>query len=243
MLTELIKQVLPRGSMEWEDLRSTCATRLERKIPAEELETALTELCNAGDLVREEDLVRRVEPDFNEALLEDAVEPHLTGRWCFETLRIVAAEMVSHRTARGGARDTGLFSRPDFTLATVRRLTYDPLRRLDVITFELKNNSGATLIAVHEALAHTRFAHYSFVVCPRSRLRPSEVLREACAQHGIGLIMFDILGPSSPPRISVPSLEVKPRRMTPDPFAVEDFLIQRFPPDTLGRLKDIAGRS
>jgi hypothetical protein len=229
----------------WEDLRSTCARSLQRPISDEEFQASLEKLGAVGDIALDGRRIRRLEPDFPESLLEDAVEPFLTGEWCRDTLRLDASALVTHRTARGGSRDTGLFSKPDFTLATVRRLKYDPLRHLDVITFELKNSAGATLMAVHEALAHTRFAHYSFLVCPRSRLRPAHnaELRDACAQHGLGLIMFDFVSPSEPPQLCNFRIELNPLRMTPDPYVVEEFLEARLPELTLEKLARIAGQT
>jgi hypothetical protein len=232
------------GSIQWEQLRSDVAHLLRRPISNDEFNVALGALVDAGELVNQANgRISRSEPDFPEATLEDPVERELCADACFAKLRLSRADTVFHKTARGGERGTGLFSRPDFTIATVRRMRYDPLRHLDVITFELKNAAGATLMAVHEALAHTRFAHYSFLVCPRSRLWPehNKELRDACAQHGIGLVMFTIAGSVQPVRISDFVFELHPLRKNPDPFTTQEFLEARMQ-TRLAELESIAGR-
>jgi hypothetical protein len=242
-LIDVIKNIAPtRGSADWQALHSECARVLQRPIQRDEFRTALEELARSQQVTINNDRITRSEPDFPEFQLEDAIESFLSGEWSKQNLRVDSDRTVFFRTARGGTRDTGLFSRPDFSLATIRRLKYDPLAHLDVITFELKNNSGATLMAVHEALAHTRFAHYSFLICPRSRIRleHNEQLRNACAQHGIGLVMFDIEGCKLPEAIKDFAIEVQATRCNPDPYNVEEFLEARLPSNHLAKLAEIA---
>jgi hypothetical protein len=125
-----------------------------------------------------------------------------------------------------------MFSRPDFTVATARQLTYDPLSHLDAITFELKNVTGATLMAVHEALAYTRFSHHSYLVCPRSQVRPGRrtELQEECARHGVGLIMSGLLRDEGKPGL------------VPDPCDVEELLEACFDTGEPRRPRQIARR-
>jgi hypothetical protein len=231
-----------QGSVPWQVLHLDCARKLGQAIGDEDFKAALNALNLSGDVRWDENRVSRTEPDFAEGELENAIEIYLDGTWLREKLRLEPSNTVFHRTARGGTRDTGLFSRPDFTIATIRRLKYDPLRHLDVITFELKNLAGATLMAVHEALAHTRFAHYSFLVCPRSRLIASNAseLRDACARHGIGLIMFEFVNATRPPKIKNVELELYPLRKSPDPYDVEAFVDDRLPDNAKQTLAALA---
>lgn len=232
-----------QGSIERHRLHTLCAERLRKAIRDPDFEAAIASLEQAGDVAREGERVRRIEPDFKEALLEDGVERWLRSEECNVALRIDPDQRVFHRTATGGAQGTGLYSRPDFTMAVIRRLKYDPLRHLDVITFELKNAQGANLMAVHEALAHTRFGHYSYLVCPRSRLCPEDTqsIHSACAEHGLGLILFTIASPAPPPNLTEFDVVLHATRKSPDPYVVEAFLEARLPDTALVRLEKLAG--
>lgn len=224
-----------------EDLRIACARSLQRPIPDEEFTPSLQQLESSGDIEIDGQKIRRIEPDVAEHLLEDHVEHYLTSAKCWEALRLDASSTVFYRTASGGVQDTGQYSRPDFTAATVRELTYDPLRLLDVITFELKNLAGATPRAALQVLEHTRFAQYSYLVCPKSRIRPSRNadIRSACGRHDVGLITFDIIS-AGPIVLRDFVIEQYPPRRTPDPYEVQGFLDNRFPQTERERLRGIA---
>jgi hypothetical protein len=187
---------------------------------------------------------RRSEPDFPERILEDPVERYLVSDPAFGHLRLDRDLSVAQKTARGGRAGTGTWSRPDFTIATIRRRKYDPVRHLDLIAFELKNLAGSTVVAVHEALAHTRFAHYAYLVCPRSALNASvqSAIRDACAQHGIGLLTFDLsAGRNDAPALARFQFEVDARRKAPEPDQVDNYIDDRFEEHSRKRLLEIAG--
>ncbi len=115
----------------------------------------------------------------------------------FEGIGVASREFVFQKTATGGLLGDGRLSRPDFTLAAIRSWRFDPQRTLEVYSFEVKNRAGASVSAVYEAVAHGRFAHHPYLVCPRSRFDPafnSEIF-DACVREGIGLITFDIVVP------------------------------------------------
>lgn len=68
-------------------------------------------------------------------------------------------------SARGRRRATGKWSRPDVTLVELNSYEYLQQRILDVTTFEVKKFSDAeNLLSVYEAAAHSRWAHYSYLV-------------------------------------------------------------------------------
>ena len=121
-------------------------------------------------------------------------------------------------------------------------MKYDPLRHLDLVTFELKNLAGTNLVAVYEALAHTRFAHYSYLVCPRSRCRPAQnqEIHDACATHKLGLIFFEIPTQIFPPRTENFEIVLMPDRRTPDPFIVEEFIDARMTEENKEKLQELA---
>jgi len=188
--------------------------------------------------------VRRSEPDFPERDLEPPVEAYLASDAAFAQLGFNRDFTVWQKTARGGRAGTGTWSRPDFTIATIRRRKYDPVRHLDLVAFELKNLAGSTVVAVHEALAHTRFAHYAFLVCPRSALNAGvqSAIRDSCAQHGIGLLTFDLgVGREQTPALKGFNIEVDARRKSPEPDLVDSYIDDRFDEENRGRLIRLSG--
>lgn len=199
-------------------------------------------LVAAGELQKTNDCIKRVEWDAPERCFYPGLEVKLTASEFLRKLDIESRATVFHETASGGAIGTGQFSRPDFTLATVRRFRFDPIKHLDVVTFEVKNRAGTSLLAVHEALAHSRFAHYSFVVIPRSNLLPKSVegMRDSCAEHGLGLITFSIQSIEPSVKLGDLNLELAPVRKSPDPMRVERFLENRLPPHKQAALELLA---
>lgn len=86
----------------------------------------------------------------------------------------------------------GRWARPDFVLITAMRFRVMPGSQLDVYSFELKAEHGATDLAVYEALAQTRFTHFGYLVWHLPQASPAEArlpeITGQCGQHGIGLI-------------------------------------------------------
>lgn len=235
--------------MEFTQLALDVARMLHLPIEDDELERALTELADLQQIRRESDgrRISRSEPDFPERRLEDPVMDYLFSDACYSVLRIQKENAVARRTARGGRYGSGQWSRPDFTVAAINRWLFDPQRTLEVFAFELKNRAGATLTAVHEGLAHTRFAHYGYVVCPRSLVRPqsTEYLLNECAKRGVGLITF-VLGVtrtqnSLEPLLTDVRFDLMATRMAPDPHDVQQYLKDRFNEESRKKLQTIAG--
>ena len=82
--------------------------------------------------------------------------------------------MVPNASTMGPRR--GRWARPDFILVSAMRFNLMPGAQLDVHSFEFKTESGASVLAVHEALAQTRFTHFGHLVWhlpPDSKARPS----------------------------------------------------------------------
>jgi hypothetical protein len=229
-------------SIDKEELQHLCGQRLGSALRDADFEAGIAELVGRGDIESTGCLIRRIECHFKESVLEGAVEPHLRSE---AFLRVVGADpaySVFHTSARGGPVGSGQFSRPDFTLATIRRPKYDPLRYLDVVTFELKNWAGTTLLAVHETLAHTRFAHRSFLICPRPRFQVKrlELVQNACAELGVGLITFSLASEFGEPQVSELLVAIHPLRRNPDPAMIEQYLEHRMPVEKLERLANMA---
>lgn len=244
-LERIVLEVLSDGNVrKLGELEVQTMRRFGNRIDETQYREALTELQARRLITVTGQDVRRSEPDFRELELEPHFEAYLSSEAAFGRLSLDREFTVWQRTARGGRAGTGTWSRPDFTIATIRRRKYDPVRHLDLIAFELKNLAGSTVVAVHEALAHTRFAHYAFLVCPRSVLNASvqSAIRDSCAQHGIGLLTFDLsVGKGERPLLKGFEIEVDPRRQSPEPELVDSYIDDRFDEQNRGRLLKLSG--
>jgi hypothetical protein len=98
--------------------------------------------------------------------------------------------IVQDTSAMGPAK--GRWARPDFILVSAMRFKFLPGAQVDVHSFELKTETGGSVLAVHEALAQTRFTHFGHLVWhlpegSKSETRLAEIA-DHCGEHGIGLI-------------------------------------------------------
>ena len=86
----------------------------------------------------------------------------------------------------------GKWARPDFILVSAMRFRLMPGAQLDLHSFELKTEIGGSVLAIHEALAQTRFTHFGHFVWHLPEGSKSELLLDDisthCEEHGIGLI-------------------------------------------------------
>ena len=86
----------------------------------------------------------------------------------------------------------GVWARPDFVFVSVSRFSVLPGAHVDTHVFELKNEAGGGLRAVHEALAQARFANFAHLVwyMPDGSLREPELdeVTTHCGLHGVGLV-------------------------------------------------------
>jgi hypothetical protein len=132
--------------------------------------------------------------------------------------------IVQDTSAKGPAK--GLWARPDFILVSAMRFKFMPGAQVDVHSFELKAETGCSVLSVHEALAPTRFTHFGHLVWhlpegSRSETRLAEI-EDHCGEHGIGLI-----------RMRDPSVKagceilIDPVRKSTLPMAIEGFLEAR----------------
>ena len=118
------------------------------------------------------------------------------------------------------------WARPDFILVTAMRFRLMPGAQLDVYSFELKAEFGATDLAVYEALAQTRFTHFGHLVwhlpdASAARARLPEISAQ-CSQHGVGLIRIRDPGNDD----AFETILDPVRKSTPD-AAVDSFLERR----------------
>jgi hypothetical protein len=131
-------------------------------------------------------------------------------------------------TSTGGAVN-GIWSRPDFTVALLRRYRYATGRHLELVGYELKKAGAGKITAVHEALAHTRWVHASYLVLhapPGDDAQDEiEALSGHCALHGIGFITF-----AEPDRHESFRIRRDPQSRVVDPARVDEYVAQRLAP-------------
>lgn len=167
--------------------------------------------------------------DAGSKLSESELMPHL-GRFLKGAFRNeldlpAHGEWLVKDTSQMGP-PRGRWARPDYVLITAMRFRVMPGSQLDVHSFELKAEFGATDLAVYEALAQTRFTHFGYLVwhLPKESAAAARLpeITAQCAQHGIGLIRI-----TEPKKDEGFETILDPVRKTTLPAAVDSFLEQR----------------
>lgn len=135
------------------------------------------------------------------------------------------------------ARARGQWSNPDYLLVSVCPLSVLAGAQVDVHVFELKNEAGGRIQAVHEALAHGRFAHFAHLVwyLPHGSRREPELEQIAahCRLHGVGLIrMFED---------KTIEAMVDPVRTRATPLEIDGFVESRLPKQQLTTIRQAMG--
>lgn len=135
-----------------------------------------------------------------------------------------AACFVEDTSSVGPRR--GRWARPDFILVSAIKFNLMPGAQVNVHSFELKTESGASDLAVYEALAQTRFTHFGHLVWhlpdrSRAEARLPEI-EQQCEEHGIGLIRM-----RDPNDIEGCEILLDPQRKATPPAIVEGFLKMR----------------
>lgn len=146
---------------------------------------------------------------------------------------------ITQVTALQGRRITGgKWSRPDVVTVAVRSFEFVPGKHLELISFEVKPSISTALEGVFEALAHSVFAHRSYLavhVPDSTASQPNQDLDRAsseCARHGVGLYTFTDASNFE----SFDPLQDAVRR-NPDPSKVNDFIATQLTPENKTSLK------
>jgi hypothetical protein len=132
---------------------------------------------------------------------------------------------VSEITASQGRRNTGgKWTRPDVTLIAVRSYTFIPGKHLEVISFEVKPSLDTALEGVFEALAHSVFAHRSYLAVDISAFAeeddiPDQRIIQETSRLGVGYITFTDVTDYSTYEIATTA-----KLREPDPFEVDQFI-------------------
>ena len=122
------------------------------------------------------------------------------------------------------SRDTGgTFTRPDITVAGIRRYIYLP-KRLEIITFEIKPSEAISVMGVLEAIAHREAAHRSYVIYSASQVQfydaaEAERISELSQKYGIGVILAE-----QPDAVETWQILLDSLRHEPDPARLDRFL-------------------
>lgn len=244
MLEKLILKVMPpQKNIPISNLHHACAQKSGEPINGDEFKKALLSLATQKLVELTGTTVKRRETDFKELKLYKPLNGPLRSSHMLKQLKVLPENYIFEVTAFGGTQGLGQFTRPDLTMAAIRQQKYDPTKHLDVITFEVKNLAGANVMAVHETLAHARFSHYSYLVCPRSKLRSetTERLKLECTRYQVGLILFDLIEENEAPNIHKIDVEIQASRRQPDPDEVDEFIDRSFDKNKQAKLRKIAG--
>jgi|SRR5580658_3162699 hypothetical protein len=133
---------------------------------------------------------------------------------------------VSEITATQGRRATGgKWTRPDIIIAAVRTYQFPPTKKLEVITFEVKPSLATAFEGVYEALAHSVFAHLSYLAVNVKEYKeadeiPDDRIVAECNRHGIGYITFEDPADYGTFEIIANGDDTQ----QPDPYEVDNFI-------------------
>jgi hypothetical protein len=177
------------------------------------------------------------QPGWTEARLMEPLKRYLMGPFRADLGLPADSVCIVQDTSRVGPV-LGRWARPDFVMITAMRFKLLPGAQLDVHSFELKSERGATDLAVYEALAQTRFTHFGHMVWHLPKGSASEArftdIERQCDQHGIGLILI-----RDPERVDGCEIVLDPIRKATPPADVDGFLESRLAGNDQSELRNI----
>lgn len=122
-------------------------------------------------------------------------------------------------------------------MATIayRRGIYTPSWEASLYSFEVKCYSTVNQAAVYEAVAHTRFVHYSYLLWQEEDMPSAErwQIVDLCREFGVGAITTTI-----PSDINTYRLRAKPKRNQITVSEIDNFMRERFPSVDKVRIKE-----
>ncbi len=140
-------------------------------------------------------------------------------------------------TASGGPH-RGQWTRPDFTLIAVRTYAFTPGKRLEVITFEVKPSLDTAFQGIFEALAHSVFAHRSYLAVNVSNFAedseiPDDRIVQECERLQVGYIRFGNVAD-----YNTYDIVHSPEIQDPDPYEVDTFITAQVTAEKQEELRD-----
>lgn len=158
--------------------------------------------------------------------LYEPIERVLKERWSKDAR---LGDFWVEDTSQQGRRATGgTWSRPDFTVLSMRAYVHLPGRYFDVTTFEVKPFDQLDVTAVYEALAHRRAATRSYVLAfipdsERERLEETvDAIVDEAKKHGIGVIVA-----SEASNYDKWDTTVDAKRVEPEPERMNTFIAKQ----------------
>lgn len=184
-----------------------------REPEVEEVGTATVEMAANGPVASRRRAIERplYEP------IKATIEATWIKRFGFDDVRV-------EETHSQGSRQTGgTFTRPDITVAGIRRYVFLP-KRLEIVTFEIKPSEAVGIMGVLEAIAHREAAHRSYVIYALSRAAfetsvEAERIIELAQKFGVGLILTE-----DPAEVETWEILIDAIRHEPDPARLDRFL-------------------
>ena len=171
-----------------------------------------------------------------ESSLYEPVEHYLNIGF-FDNIRpsLGTVFLTSEITALNARGPEGRWSRPDLAAVAVWRRKFDPTIHLDLYGFEVKPAKRGDVSWVHEALAHTRYVHFAYLVWNWSAHElygeSYEAIEDSCKAYGIGLIIAH--DPGNPQKYL---LQLQAARMNPSLDIVDQFIEAKFSQQKKDRL-------
>lgn len=130
------------------------------------------------------------------------------------------------KTANLNSRVSGRWTLPDFVLVSRKTFPWTVGVEFDIVTFEVKAPEECNVIAVFEALAHSRSATRSYVVFPvdplsweKADAAQAQRIKDECSRHGIGLLFIE--NAAKKPR-AVPLIKAQKKNI--DHMSADQFL-------------------
>lgn len=149
--------------------------------------------------------------------IKATIETTWIQRFGFDEVR------VEETHSQGSKPTGGTFTRPDITVAGVRRYVFLP-KRLEIVTFEIKPAESVGIMGVLEAIAHREAAHRSYVIYALARAdfessAEAERIIELAQKYGIGLVLAE-----APDQVETWEILLDAIRHEPDPARLDRFL-------------------
>jgi hypothetical protein len=151
------------------------------------------------------------------APLKASIEEKWIKRFAFDNV-------VVDETHSRGSKDTGgTFTRPDITVGGIRSYVY-LMKRLEIVTFEIKSAEAVSIMGVLEAIAHREAAHRAYVMYATSREKfedaiEAERITELAQKNGIGVVLTE-----KPNDVESWEIMLDAIRHEPDPARLDRFL-------------------
>jgi hypothetical protein len=224
-------------------MRIMLARKLERAIDEETFFKARDQLLEEGKVGRlrgqggqiflnkqsvvakETKITEEIVESWPESKLMEPLKNYLEGPFRKNLDLPANSAFIVHNTSSIGSHK-GKWARPDFIVVSAMRFKYLPGAQVDLHSFELKTETGGSVLAIHEALAQTRFTHFGHFVWhlpngSKNEAKLEEIINH-CDEHGIGLIRI-----RDPERVETFEILVDPRRKPTLPATVDGFLESR----------------